>query len=111
MKITKKSLSLLKKHGRMLDRNREMRKEYDYRIGLIIEILQRSEIICGNTREGFEICNSDNLAVCLVNENEKPILRGMSTRYGCISCTFTHGLNQVEITDPDKLIRSIADEI
>lgn len=111
MKITKTSLRLLKKHGRMLDKNREIRKEYDRRINLIIEILQRTEIICGNTKEGFEIYNSDNRAICLVTENEKPILAGMSSRYGYVSCTFTHGLNQVEITDPDKLIKSIASEI
>lgn len=111
MNITKKSLNLLKKHGKMLDRNFEIRKEYDLRIGLIIEILQRAEIICGNAKEGFEICNVDNRAICLVNEYEKSLLRGMSTRYRCVSCTFTHGLNQVEITNPDKLIKSIVAEI
>lgn len=111
MKITKTSLRLLKKHGRMFDRNREPRKEYDYRIGLIIDILQRSEIICGNTKEGFEIYNSDNPAICDVYGYEKRVLAGMSTRYGYVECTFTHGLNQVKITDPDKLIKAIASEI
>ncbi len=39
MKITKTSLMLLKKHGRLLNNNREIRKEYDNRINLISEIL------------------------------------------------------------------------
>lgn len=95
----------------MLDKHFEPCKEYDYRIGLIIEILQRAEIICGNPKEGFEIYNADNRAVCLVNNSEKPVLAGMSSRYGLIDCTFTHGLNQIEIINPDKLIRSISAEI
>lgn len=111
MKITKTSLSLLKKHGQMLDKHYEIRKEYNFKISLIIEILQRAEIICGNTKEGFELYNTENSAVCLVDENEKPTLRGMASRYGYIECTFTHGLNQVEITNPDKLIKSIVAEI
>lgn len=113
MKITKTSLRLLKKHGRMLDKNCEIRKEYDDRIGLIADILWKSEIICGNAEEGFEIYDKKNRAVYHTNNTwEKRCLAGMSTRYpSCISCCFTHGLNEVELINPDKLIRSIATEI
>lgn len=113
MKITKKSLQILRKHGRMIDKNREPRKEYDDRIGLIAEILWQSEIIYGSAEEGFGICNRENRAVYYAkNIWEKRCLSGMSTRYpNCISCCFTHGLNEVELTNPDRLIRSIAEEI
>ena len=110
MKITKISLKLLKKHGRMLDKNREPRKKYESRISLIAEILLQSEIICGNAIEGFEIYDKENLALYYTNTTwEKRCLAGISTRYpSCISCRFTHGLNEVELIDPDKLIRNIA---
>lgn len=112
MKITKISLKLLKKHGRMRDKHFEPCKEFNYRIHLISEILLRAEVICGNSKDGFSVYNADNKAICLVDENEKSILRGMASRYsGCIECTFTHGVNQVEIINPDKLTRSIANEI
>lgn len=111
MKITKTSLMLLKKHGRLLNNNREIRKEYDNRINLISEILMRAEVICGDTKDGFTVYNANNRSICLVGESEKPTLRGMASRYGCIECTFTNGLNQVEITDADRLIKAVASEI
>lgn len=109
MKITKKSLQILRKHGRMLDKNREPRKEYDSRINLIAEILWKSEIIYGSAEEGFAVCNEENQAIYYAkNSWEIRCLAGMSTRYpDCISCCFGNGLNEVEILNPNKLIRCI----
>lgn len=113
MKLTKKSLAALKKYGRIINKNLEPSEKYDYRIGLIIDILLKAEIICGSPDECFELYNTENTASCTISKGQKPLFVGMETRYGyeCISCTFTNGLNWVEIVDPNKLIRKIVKEI
>lgn len=106
MTITKKTLTLLKRHGNINKPN------YNYRISLIAEILLSAGAICGNTKEGYELYYTESDGSGLVGgDYARKCAAGMQTRYPqYIQTTLTHGNNQVCIADANKLVVAILGE-
>lgn len=122
MKITKATVKRINDHSYVLKMESIIPA-----IALIGEILCQSGLIIGEPGH-YEINNGQDEYVTPLVHNEgdrghefisgtvrydcdKRILRGLYTRYpNWIYCTFTHGLNGVDIYDPNKLVKAILDE-
>lgn len=106
MKITKKTLLLLKRFGNARNAN------YNYRISLIADILLSAGAICGDTKEGYEIYDAESSGVGFVySDVARKYARGMASRYpSFVETTLTHGNNQVRIVDVNKLVNAILAE-
>ncbi len=110
-RMTKQTLQLLEKHGDSTDH-----KHYIQRVGLIADMLLKCEAIHKNTSGGFENYkpeteNHQGYTSVIYGYSECGLVRGMCARYpSMISMTLFHGLNEVHIINPDKLVYKIVRE-
>lgn len=115
MKITKATVKRINDHCNVL------KPAYIPAISTIGEVLNQSGIILGEPGR-YIINNGDEYVTPLIlndgdrefvtgtvrSEYEKSLLRGLYTRYpNWLSCTFTLGLNGVDIYEVNKLVKAI----
>lgn len=115
MKITKATVKRINDHCSAL------KETYIPVISTIGEILCQSGVIVGNGKR-YVINDGDEYVTPLIHsdgnrefvsgtvrsEYEKRLLRGLYTRYpNWLSCTFTLGLNGVDIYEVNKLVKAI----
>ncbi len=117
MKITKATIKRINAHSKVL------KPAYIPAINAIGEVLSQSGVILGEPGH-YVINDGDEYVTPLIHSNgdrefvsgtvrdeyEKRILRGLYTRYpNWLSCTFTLGLNGVDIYEVNKLVKAILD--
>lgn len=117
MKITKATVKRINDHCSAL------KPSFNPAIRIIGEVLNQSGVILGNvghyiindcdeyvTPLIYSDGNREFVSGTVLNEYERRILRGLCTLYpNWLSCTFTHGLNGVEIYEVNKLVKAIVD--
>lgn len=119
MKITKATVKRINEHCL----NPSNPASYIPAISIIGDVLNQSGIILGVPGH-YSINNSNDYATPLIlsdgirefvsgtvkGEYAKRLFQGLYTRYPhWISCTFTHGLNGVDIYEANKLVKAILD--
>lgn len=116
MKITKATVKRISVHSSALKPS-----SFDPAISTIGEILNQSGIILGEPGS-YEINDGNEYVTPLIfsdgtrefisgtvrDEYRKRLLHGLYTRYPkWLSCTFTHGLNGVDLYEVNKLVKAI----
>lgn len=116
MNLTKATIKRINRHSNIHKPN------YIYEIYLIGAILNRAAVILGNSGD-YKLNDGSFIEPGIVNPGEHEFISsntngeyevkticGLAIRYpNWISGTFTHGLNGVDIYEPNKLVKAIID--